>query len=93
MPVRFLAHAADPLGMLTGEEREVLALLAEGHPNDRIAAQLTVTARTVETHMSRIVTKLGFAPDPGTHRRVLACSRTSGRPARPGAGPSPHRPC
>lgn len=29
MPVQFLARPADPLGMLTGKEGEVLALVAE----------------------------------------------------------------
>lgn len=63
---------ADPLERLTHKEREVLALVAEGNSNDRIAQRLGVTARTVETHTSRIFTKLGLEADPGTHRRVLA---------------------
>ncbi len=62
----------DPVAGLTVKEREVLALLAEGYSNDRIADRLVVTARTVETHTSRIFAKLGLAPDPATHRRVLA---------------------
>lgn len=63
---------ADPVAQLTAQERTVLALLAEGHSNDRIAERLTVTPRTVETHTSRIFTKLGLEVDPATHRRVLA---------------------
>lgn len=63
---------ADPVATLTTQERAVLALVAEGHSNDRIAARLAVTARTVETHTSRIFTKLGLEADPSTHRRVLA---------------------
>jgi DNA-binding NarL/FixJ family response regulator len=62
----------DPMARLTGKERDVLALLAAGHSNDRIAAELNVGIRTVETHTSRIFTKLGLESDPGTHRRVLA---------------------
>jgi DNA-binding NarL/FixJ family response regulator len=57
---------------LTAKERDVLALVAEGYSNDRIAQRLAVTARTVETHTSRIFTKLGLEADPATHRRVLA---------------------
>ena len=57
---------------LTAREREVLALMAEGHSNDRIAKYLGVTARTVETHTNRIFFKLGLEADPATHRRVLA---------------------
>jgi DNA-binding NarL/FixJ family response regulator len=63
---------ADPLEQLTRKEREVLELVAEGYSNDRIAQRLAITARTVETHTSRIFTKLGLETDPGTHRRVLA---------------------
>jgi DNA-binding NarL/FixJ family response regulator len=66
------ARHEDPIGRLTAKEREVLALLAEGHSNDRIAERLGVTARTVESHTSRIFSKLGLEADPMTHRRVLA---------------------
>lgn len=63
---------ADPVARLTTRERDVLALVAEGHSNDAIAERLGVTARTVETHTSRIFTKLNLDADPATHRRVLA---------------------
>lgn len=63
---------ADPMAQLTAQERKVLELLAEGHSNDEIAQRLAVTARTVETHTSRIFAKLGLEADPATHRRVLA---------------------
>ena len=58
--------------LLTGKEREVLALVAEGWSNDRIAERLDVSARTVETHTGRIFSKLGLREDRGTHRRVMA---------------------
>lgn len=63
---------ADPLARLTTKEREVLALVAEGHSNSSIAERLDLTARTVETHTSRIFTKLGLEASSTTHRRVLA---------------------
>jgi DNA-binding NarL/FixJ family response regulator len=62
----------DPLADLTPREREVLALVSEGYSNERIAEQLAVNARTVETHTSRIFAKLGLEADDATHRRVLA---------------------
>ncbi len=57
---------------LTAKERDVLALVAEGHSNDHIAALLGVTARTIESHTGQIFSKLGLEVDGSTHRRVLA---------------------
>jgi DNA-binding NarL/FixJ family response regulator len=62
----------DPMAILTAQERKVLELVAEGHSNDQIAQRLAVTTRTVETHTSRIFSKLGLEADAATHRRVLA---------------------
>ena len=75
----------DPIARLTTKEREVLGLVAEGHSNDRIAERLDITTRTVESHTSRIFTKLGLEADPATHRRVLAVLahlRSSAAPPR-----------
>lgn len=62
----------DPLEDLTPREREVLALMAEGRSNSGIAAELVVTERAVEKHVTNIFGKLGFAAAPDDHRRVLA---------------------
>jgi DNA-binding CsgD family transcriptional regulator len=62
----------DPLDALTGREREVLGLVAEGLSNKAIAARLTITDRTVEAHVAQVFAKLGLSDDPGSHRRVLA---------------------
>jgi DNA-binding NarL/FixJ family response regulator len=65
----------DPLADLSGREREVLALMAEGRSNAGIARQLWVTESTVEKHVQHIMTKLEL-PDTGDdHRRVLAVVR------------------
>ncbi|MFF3664337.1 response regulator transcription factor [Microtetraspora malaysiensis] len=67
------AHrASDPLRSLTAREREVLALMAEGRTNVGIARRLWLTDRTVETHVSSILTKLGLSGSDEDHRRVLA---------------------
>ena len=46
---------------LTARELEVLALLAAGMPNPRIAEQLVVTLDTVKKHVSHLLGKLGAA--------------------------------
>ena len=45
---------------LTPREREVLAQLARGAPNKVIALELGVSERTVKTHVSNILGKLGM---------------------------------
>lgn len=43
---------------LTKQEQAVLALVAEGKRNAAIARELTISIRTVETHLYRIFDKL-----------------------------------
>ena len=69
------ARRDDPLAELTPREREVLELMAEGRSNAAIAAQLVVTERAVEKHVTSIFGKLGLTPAPEDHRRVLAVLR------------------
>jgi DNA-binding NarL/FixJ family response regulator len=47
------------LGQLTGREREVLQVLAEGLSDKEIAQRLHVSLQTVHTHMAHILSKLG----------------------------------
>ncbi|NJP93077.1 response regulator transcription factor [Nonomuraea sp. FMUSA5-5] len=65
-------RAPDPLAALSAREREVLALMAEGRTNVGIARRLWLTDRTVETHVSSILAKLGLATSEEDHRRVQA---------------------
>ena len=62
----------DPLEELTPREREVLALVAEGHSNLGIAARLVVTEGAVEKHVRSILGKLRLPVTEDSHRRVLA---------------------
>jgi DNA-binding NarL/FixJ family response regulator len=61
-----------PLTELTGREREVLELIAEGRSNHAIGEQLFLSPKTVETHIRQIFQKLGLGGSPDSHRRVLA---------------------
>lgn len=67
-----LDRPADPLAALTPREREVLALMAEGHSNLAVAARLFVSEAAVGKHVGNILAKLGLPPDEETNRRVLA---------------------
>ena len=73
--VRMLMRAggqAGGVGALTGREREVLALMAEGRSNAGIAAALVVSPGAVEKHVAAIFGKLGLPPAGNDNRRVLA---------------------
>jgi DNA-binding NarL/FixJ family response regulator len=49
----------DGAGTLTPQERAVARLVASGLGNRRVAEELMVSVRTVETHLTRIYGKLG----------------------------------
>jgi two-component system, NarL family, response regulator NreC len=50
----------DTYDLLTDREREVLQLAAEGKANKEIAAELSISLTTVETHRTHILQKLGL---------------------------------
>jgi len=62
---RLMRRAADPVGaataVLTRREQEVLQLVVEGFANKEIARRLRITEKTVKTHVSSILQKLGVA--------------------------------
>jgi two-component system response regulator NreC len=62
--VRFIQEvrdsALDLYETLTPREREVLHLAAEGYTNAEIAARLSISRRTVETHRANMMRKLGL---------------------------------
>ncbi|MET7655036.1 MULTISPECIES: LuxR C-terminal-related transcriptional regulator [unclassified Streptomyces] len=63
--------------ILSGREREVAALVATGMSNRRIAAELTVSTRTVDFHVGNIRAKLGF----GSRAQVAVWWATQEPPA------------
>ena len=62
----------EPLARLSGREREVLELMAEGRSNSAIAQRLFVTEKAVSKHSTSIFSKLDLAPSDDDNRRVLA---------------------
>jgi DNA-binding NarL/FixJ family response regulator len=65
----------ESLASLTGREREVLALIAEGRSNTAIASSLFISPGVVEKHVASIFAKLGLAPSDSDNRRVIAAIR------------------
>ena len=49
------------MDVLTRQERTVLAMVAQGWRNARIANELYISPRTVESHLYRIFDKLGVS--------------------------------
>jgi len=63
---------------LTARETEVLRLIAQGLPNRQIASQLGLGLRTVESHVSNLLGKLGLASR--TEAALYAVSHHVGPP-------------
>ena len=53
------SSAKHPLDRLTGRQRQVLQLIAEGHSSKDIARLLRLSVKTVETHRAALMERLG----------------------------------
>jgi DNA-binding NarL/FixJ family response regulator len=62
--------STDAVKQLTGRERDVLALIAQGRSNKRIALELGISEKTVKTHVGHVLAKLGVTDR--TQAAVLA---------------------
>ena len=59
------------LGLLTERQQEVCRLLAYGYTNAEVAGDLHISERTVETHRSNIMSKLGLKDRAGLVRFAI----------------------
>lgn len=66
-----LRKTTPPKDSLTGREREVLQLVAEGKTTKQIAKLLGVSARTAESHRARIMAKLEIHDTAGLVRYAI----------------------
>ncbi|MCA9768670.1 MAG: response regulator transcription factor [Gemmatimonadetes bacterium] len=64
-------EGASPLDLLTPREREVLVRIARGDTNKEVAARLSISPRTVETHRESLMGKLGIRTVAGLTRLAL----------------------
>ena len=55
------AAGGEGLDALSGREREIADLVAHGHTNRKIAAQLFLSEKTIESHLTSVFAKLGVA--------------------------------
>jgi DNA-binding NarL/FixJ family response regulator len=74
---------------LTAREAEVLQLIAEGLANKQIAAELSISIKTVEKHRQQVMNKLGIHDVAGLTRHAIAKGIIESRPSagRPAAAP------
>jgi DNA-binding NarL/FixJ family response regulator len=63
--------AEEEVVALSDRERQILQLVAEGHTNRQIAAALGITPKTVDTHRTRLMTKLDIHDTPGLVRYAI----------------------
>ena len=70
-PVDGIAEQKSPLEQLTGRQREILQLIAEGQNTKQIADILKVSPKTVEYHRMKLMAGLNLHDVPGLVRYAL----------------------
>jgi DNA-binding CsgD family transcriptional regulator len=84
-----VTKAADPppadatLTLLSSREREIAYFVSSGLTNQQIARRLSISPKTVETHMARVFGKLGVSSRTQVAHLVGRVSRRSAAPGSP----------
>ena len=71
LPTNIIADQKSPLEQLTGRQREILQLIAEGQNTKQIAEILKVSPKTVEYHRLKLMAGLDLHDIPGLVRFAL----------------------
>jgi DNA-binding CsgD family transcriptional regulator len=71
-------RAVEDRDRLTAQEERVARFAAAGHSNEELARQLSLSVRTIESHLQRIYAKLGIR----SRRQLIAMEGWAGRTAR-----------
>jgi len=66
---------------LSSREAQIMALIAAGHSNGQIAAQLVLAEKTVKNHVNRIYAKLGVGSRPAAISCWAPVARAEAEPA------------
>ena len=78
----------DPdLNRLTPREREILRQIPRGYSYKQVASRLTISTKTVETHVSSVLRKLQLSNRYelarwASDRVIVSCGRSDAEPAR-----------
>jgi DNA-binding NarL/FixJ family response regulator len=77
---RRAGEAKSELDLLTPRQRQILQLIAEGHPTRQIAERLYLSIKTVETHRGQIMQRLNIFDVPGLVRFAIRNELVSSEP-------------
>jgi DNA-binding NarL/FixJ family response regulator len=71
LPLQHISNQASPLDRLTGRQREILQLIAEGETTKGIALRLDISPKTVEYHRAKMMELLNIFDIPNLVRFAL----------------------
>jgi DNA-binding NarL/FixJ family response regulator len=77
---RRMGDGKSELELLTPRQRQILQLIAEGHPTRQIAERLFLSIKTVETHRGQIMQRLDIYDVPGLVRFAIRNGLVSSEP-------------